>query len=320
MKGINKSFFKDYERIKALLLSFVGGILNMFCKDNFGFYSTMQTNNTVTFVENMIEGKLSVAVSYLFMIFFFLIGLFLACLDEKRHGKSSQKRLCLINALLLFAIIFAPIDSSHETFSIFEVVCAVAICFVSAFMLHSFVSANKTPYASTMMTANYNRFVSAFFAKISAKGEEKSKTESERSADAETVERKGSALSYPVFLYVFIILAFMAGVAVAHLYLVRINIKDNYWGYVLKNMILLLPVILMLILFICEGGERTGKVDAQRGGIGICKVDAQRGGRGTHKVEGLSVGSGTCKVDAQRGGSGTCKVDAQSIGDVNDLG
>ncbi len=238
MERHNFRFFNCGERTKALILSFIGGMLNAFCKDNYGIYSTMQTNNTVTLVSKIVEGNFSEILPLVCIIVSFITGIIFACSCERHCGERAIRRLLFVCAVCIIAVIFVP-GSAHQGFSSgFDLVSAGFIGFVSAIMLHSFIKSGAHSYTPTMMTANMNRLMTAFYNRLSARG------------------RKPR---YAVFLYCMVFVAFMAGVALCHFYLLRFSMfggkekmlysEDFAYELSLKrNLVLSVPAVLFLFL------------------------------------------------------------------------
>lgn len=223
---------KSYrDGIEAVILSFIGGMLDIYCLDHFGIYATMHTGNTIRFAANLAEGNFSQLAEPGLIMLFFALGLYLANVYEKRNGNIAGRKLLLVNALLLLIAIFIPVDNDPNHFTFADLSSASVFGIIGAFLIHSFIRFSTYTYSATMMTANINRLVSTIFRRI---------------------DEKDGKYNYAIILYVLIIISFMVGVAFCHYYLIKVRGINS----IVRNSILLLPTLLMVFLSFTRAGKK----------------------------------------------------------------
>lgn len=218
---------KWWEGLEAVVLSFIGGMLDVYCLDNFNIYATMHTGNTIRLALNIADGNYSVIPEPLMIMIAFAIAIYVANVYESRRGKESLKGMLLIKAVLLIAAIFIPVDDNPMQFSFYDLLSAFVFGFIGAFIIHSFVKFNSNAYSATMMTANINRLMTTVFKRFSTKDKKH---------------------NYTILLYVLIILAFMLGVGFCHLYMKNAVSITGWNNHFSRNIVLLIPAVLMLVL------------------------------------------------------------------------
>ncbi|MCR5732210.1 MAG: DUF1275 domain-containing protein [Sphaerochaetaceae bacterium] len=218
------------EGVEAVVLSFIGGMLDIYCLDHFNIFATMHTGNTIRFAANLAEGNFSALLEPGLIMIFFGIGIYIANIYEKKQQNRAERKLLLINSLLLILAILIPVDDDplHFTFPDF---CSASIFgIIGALLIHSFIRFSTYSYSATMMTANINRLVTTVFKRI---------------------DEKDRKYNYAIILYILIILSFMVGVAFCHYYLINSNSRTS----IERNLILLIPSILMLLLSVRRVGK-----------------------------------------------------------------
>lgn len=221
---------RSSEGTQAVILSFLGGLLDVYCKDCFGIYATMHTGNIINLGIDIAEGRFHKIPEPLLIILAFAIGIYAANAYESRRGRRAIGGMLKINTILLCAAVFIPVDENPGLFAWQDLASAVIFGIVGAFMIHTFVRFNSWTYSSTMMTANINRMMTSLYSRI-ARGEKES--------------------GHAVLLYAMIILMFTLGVVLGHAYLSHIPAKTESLGILkTRNLILILPILGMTTLYV----------------------------------------------------------------------
>ncbi len=162
-----KNKLVDIEGITAVILSFIGGILDVYCLYNFGIYGMLHTGNVIKLITYLIDLDIGMFLATLFIILSFSIGIFLANLYSRFRKSKSASGLLLITIILLIFIICVPNDKEAGTLSYIKYLSAVLFGLEGAFILHSFVKFGDYSYSATTMTANISRFVSIYLKELS---------------------------------------------------------------------------------------------------------------------------------------------------------
>ena len=223
---MRKKQLLDFESITAIILSFIGGILDVYCLFNFNIYGTLHTGNVIKLVINLVDGNLSMFFASLFILLTFGIGIYFANIFENRHNDKGVKGLIYISILFLTAAILVPNDRAPGELSYLKFLSATLFGFEGAFLLHCFSRFCDYSYSATTMTANINRFVSNLY---------------------ERIVKKDKTKGYGLLTYALIFIFFMFGVGVGYCYLKFLPVFDagfmSLYGY---NFILLLPIACMI--------------------------------------------------------------------------
>ncbi|MCR5457339.1 MAG: DUF1275 domain-containing protein [Clostridiales bacterium] len=223
-----KSFF-NLESVTAIILSFVGGILDIYCLFNFDFYATMHTGNIIKMVENLIDGNIEDFIFTILFIVFFTVGLFIANSFEKKHnhkGVNGHLIICLVFFVFIFAI---PNDNEPGVLSAFKLFSACICGFLGALLIHSFTHFGNYTYSSTAMTSNMNRAVSNVYDRVITK------------------DRK---FNYGIAIYGLIFLFFISGVMAGYAFMRLIPFPDtDFWNLYKYNFIILIPIICVSITY-----------------------------------------------------------------------
>ena len=220
----------DSESIIAIILSFIGGLLDIYCLFNFNIYGMLHTGNVIKLVTNLIDGNIDMFLATLFIIISFMIGIFLSNLYEQKRKKKSISGLLIIATIILLLIIFVPNDKEAGILSYFKYVAALLFGLEGAFILHSFAKFGDYSYSATTMTANINRFVTNIY---------------------ERVVNKDKTKGYGILTYALIFIFFMIGVALGYSYMKFIPIFDSgFMGLYEYNFILFIPLSLLIVTLI----------------------------------------------------------------------
>ena len=241
MKKRSKNF--TFSLLLALILSFVGGILEAYSLTNRGFFALMQTGNLISVFINLVKTDWNSLLVSFVVVFTFIVGLIISNVIEficEKKKKDYQPFELMICVALLVLVIFIPVEYTSEE-AILEakdlswpnVLGNIVLALIGSMLLESFRKMNSKNYTSTMMTANLQRMVSSFFI-----GEEK--------------HDKNEIISG--FDYVLVILSFGVGVMISYGYfhLLKEFFANNYsyWMEVIPNLILLVPICILIATLI----------------------------------------------------------------------
>ena len=230
----NRGIMKDRakrEGVEAVVLSFIGGMLDIYCLDHFNIFATMHTGNTIRFAANLAGGNFSALIEPGMIMIFFGLGIYIANILEKKNENRAERKLLLINTLLLLLAILIPVDDDPLHFTFADLCSASVFGIIGAFLIHSFIRFSTYSYSATMMTANINRLVTTVFRRI---------------------DEKDRKYDYAIILYILIILSFMVGVAFCHYYLIHSNSRTS----IERNLILLVPALLMFLLCVSRKAKK----------------------------------------------------------------
>ncbi len=228
----------DFESVTAIILSFIGGLLDVYCLFNFDIYGMLQTGNLIKLVMNLIDGNITMFLATLSIILSFTIGIFFAILYDQKRKNKSVKGLLIITMVLLLFTIMVPNNSEPRTLSYVKFIATLLFGLEGAFIFHSFARFGDYAFSSTMMTANIKRFVSNIY---------------------ERVVNKDKTKGYGIFTYFFIILFFLLGVAAGYCYMKFMpRFTEGFMGLYEYNLILFVPLLLLFITMIL-----TIKIDAK---------------------------------------------------------
>lgn len=222
----------DFESITAIILSFIGGLLDVYCLFNFDMYGMLHTGNIIKQVVYLIDGNYDMFLATLFIIISFAIGIFLANLFDDKVKNKTVSGLLAVTIILLAIIIFIPNDKEAGNLSYIKFIAALLFGLEGAFMLYSFARFGEYSYSATTMTANINRFVSNLY---------------------ERVVKKDKTKGYSLITYLLIFVLFCLGVGVGYVYLKFMPIFDSgFMGLYEYNFILLLPLTLLIVILVVE--------------------------------------------------------------------
>lgn len=231
-----------FSLLLAIILSFIGGMLEAYSLTNRGFFALMQTGNLISVFINLVKtDRTSLLVSFV-VIISFIIGLvisnFIEYICEKKKKDYKPFEL-MISIVLLLVVIFIPVEYTNEEviltakdLSPANILGNIVLALIGAMLLESFRKMNSKNYTSTMMTANLQRMVSSFFV-----GEEK--------------HDKNEIISG--FDYLFVIFSFGIGVVVSYSYFYFLKdsfTSANYWVQIMPNLILLIPIVILILTLV----------------------------------------------------------------------
>mgnify|MGYP003571360539 CR=1 FL=1 len=218
------------EALTAIILSFVGGILDVYCLFNFNVYATLHTGNIIKLVTNLVDGNISMFLATLFILIAFSVGIFFVNWFEKRHEKTGMKASLVMSIILLVLAMCVPNDTAPGILSNLKFLAATIFGFEGAFILHSFVKFGDYSYSATTMTANINRLVTNVYNRVSTKDKK---------------------YNLGIFVYLLIFAFFMLGVGVGYCFLKFLPTFEtgfmSLYGY---NLILIVPALCLLSILI----------------------------------------------------------------------
>ena len=219
-----------YEATVAIVLSFIGGIFDVYCLFNFNIYAMLHTGNIIKLVTNLIDGEYAMFLATFLIVLAFAVGIYLANVYEHRRKEKGNKSLLIISMLLLLAAAAVPNDTAPGVLSPLKLLASVLLGLEGAFLVHSFIRFGDYSFSATTMTADINRFVTGIYNRIS------------------TRDKKHN---YGILAYLFIIFFFILGVGLGYGYLRRLPTYSEgfmkLYGY---NLLLLLPMLCMVVLLI----------------------------------------------------------------------
>ena len=238
---IKKLFHMD--SVIAIILSFVGGILDIYCLFNFDFYATMHTGNIIKMVENFVDGNYIDFLYTVLFILFFIIGLFIANALDKRLISFGHRGFLNVSLLFFVIILLIPNDKEPGEMSILKLISACICGFLGALLIHSFTRFGRYSYSSTAMTSNMNRAVSNVY---------------------ERITKKDKSLNYGIGVYAFIFLFFVLGVASGYVFMKLVPFPDTkFWNLYSNNLILIVPIFLITsLLVVISNKDKIRQIDS----------------------------------------------------------
>lgn len=226
-----KSDLKFTKVLLFLLLSFVGGLIEIYSLKIHGIFAGMQTGNLITMLINFIDGSYNAGLYRLTVILIFIFGLFLNRLMFKLLKGNEKKHYTItliLEGLFLIPLIFIP-KNNNETIINFEpnqydYIANAFIALFGAFQFSAFTKISVYPINTTMMTGNMRSFIFTAVDLIFEKGKEKAKM---------------------VFFYIASFIVFIIGAVVFY-------VSFKYYNGDLKELFISLFMILPIVItFIC---------------------------------------------------------------------
>jgi len=215
--------------ITGVLLAVVGGFLDAYTyitRDH--VFANAQTGNMVLFGTNLSQGQFLTALTYVFPILAFFLGVLIAEIIKGKYKPYTKFHWRLIvitiEIVLLTSVAFIPEKGN--------IIANVLVSFVCAMQVETFRKVHGNPYATTMCTGNLRSATESFY------------------HYTETHDQKFLNKS---FHYLIIIAIFIVGAILG-------SILSHYFWY---KAILLCPIILggvfLLIHFNALGRPEKGK-------------------------------------------------------------
>ncbi|MBR2288643.1 MAG: DUF1275 domain-containing protein [Clostridia bacterium] len=217
------------DAVIAVVLSFVGGMLDVYCLFNFNVYATLHTGNMIKLMTHLLDGNFAAFLDTTFVIIAFAVGIFLTNMYENSRKKRDVRELFLISTGLLLLAGLMPCDAVPGELSAWKRASAFLIGLEGAFLIRSFMRFGEYAYSATTMTANISRLVTVIHKRVT---------------------KQDTSQNYAITVYSMIFLSFLLGVAVGYSYLQHAPTASagflRYYGY---NLILLVPMACMLVLY-----------------------------------------------------------------------
>ena len=218
----------EYEAAVAVSLSFIGGVLDVYCLFNYNVYAMLHTGNIIKLVTNLVDGDYWMFLDTLLVVGAFAVGIYLANVYEHHRRNGGQRGLLLISIALMVAAALIPNDCPPRELSVLKMAAATIFGLEGAFLVHSFVRFGDYTYSATTMTANINRLVTNIYRRVTT---------------------KNKAHNYGITVYLFIFAFFMLGVGVGYCYLHFLpEFRTGFMSLYGYNLILLAPIACMFLL------------------------------------------------------------------------
>ena len=225
---MDKKRLLRYESFVAIVLSFIGGIFDVYCLFNFNIYAMLHTGNIIKLVTNLIDGEYAMFLATLLIVLAFAVGIYLANVYEHRRKEKGNRGMLIISMLLLLAAAAVPNDTAPGVLSPLKLLASVLLGLEGAFLVHSFIRFGDYSFSATTMTADINRFVTGIYNRISTKDKKH---------------------NYGILVYLLIIVFFILGVGAGYTYLHLLpTFGEGFlklYGY---NLLLILPLVCMIVL------------------------------------------------------------------------
>lgn len=217
-----------YEAFVAVMLSFTGGILDIYCLFNYNVYAMLHTGNVIKLAMYLADGNMMMFWTTFTIVFAFAAGILLANMYEDKRKIKGRKNLLVIAILILAAAALIPNDRDPGVLSTLKLIAASLFGFEGAFLVHSFIKFGEYTFSATTMTANINRLVTNLYKRLST---------------------NDKSYNYSVFVYLLIIGFFMLGVGTGYIYLNKITTPaSEFMALYRYNRFLLVPLACLLIL------------------------------------------------------------------------
>lgn len=226
-----KNDFKFRKILFFLLLSFVGGFIEIYSLKMHGIFAGMQTGNLITMLINFIDGSYNAGLYRLTVILIFVVGLFLNRLMFKLLKGNEQKHYTItliLDGLFLIPLIFIPKNDNGTIINFepnqYDYIANAFIALFGAFQFSAFTKISAYPINTTMMTGNMRSIIFTAVDLIFEKSKEKGKV---------------------LFFYIVSFIVFIIGAVVFY-------VSFKYYNGDSKELFLSLFMILPIVItFIC---------------------------------------------------------------------
>lgn len=138
----------------AVVLTFIGGFIELYSYKTRGIYSAMMTGNMIYIFTNAMDGHAWASIANLLVVLVFFIGCAIGeiCrLQFSKHNRSFEPWILILCAICLIPAIAIPVSTK----GLDDKINIVADCFLALFgslMVCAFQEYNGRFYVSTMMT------------------------------------------------------------------------------------------------------------------------------------------------------------------------
>lgn len=141
--------------LKALILVFIGGYLELFSFIYFNAFSGMQTGNLIYIFTNLIDSNYMKSLFYLFILLAFIVGIiFSELLHLFLKKKEFLYRIIIYSTMIVFlslSLIFKTLDQINPDYLFYG--GPILFSLTGALLSHSFTKLNSHQLSTTMMTA-----------------------------------------------------------------------------------------------------------------------------------------------------------------------
>lgn len=212
------------ELIIAILLSFIGGFIELYSIQLSGVFSGMQTGNLIYTMTDLIDGDLVSAGYHALMILIFFIGILLAeFLKLVLLKKKIRVELfsITIQIILLLPLLFIKVQKIESSPLPIHYICSALLTLFSAFQYFTFRELHGHTYATTMMTNLLSNLAKNF---------------------ADFIKFKDKSYGKTCLDYLSILIFFCSGAITVYAFIVNLNNSEQI------KLTLLIPIFILLAI------------------------------------------------------------------------
>ena len=211
------------EVVSALILTFIGGFIELYSLEVNGIFAGMQTGNLIQLFIYLTDKEYTLALYRLILIVTFFISCLIAEIIRyflNKKGKNISPYILGLELLLILPLFFIKVEAYQDVPNTLNIVSDVFLTIFSAMQYMTFRELHGHSYATTMMTNLLSNLAKNLVSFITIKDKKKGK----------------DCLEF--FL---ILVSFILGSVV--MYLIFINISSSEY----LQLVLLIPFVLILI-------------------------------------------------------------------------
>ncbi|MBQ9328512.1 MAG: DUF1275 domain-containing protein [Solobacterium sp.] len=217
------------EAFIAILLSFIGGILDVYCLYNFNIYALLHTGNIIKLAAYLVDGDWMMFLITLTIVLSFAGGVYLSNLYGHHHLGNRNRHSMRISMGLLVLAICIPNDVNPGVISPMKLGAGILFGLLGAFLTNNFFRFSTYGYSATTMTANINRLMTNLY--------------------VNRQEGKGT-FDYSVKVYLLIFAMFIVGAIIGYAYMRFVpEVSSGFLRYYRYNLVLLIPLLGMRYLY-----------------------------------------------------------------------
>ena len=145
----------NIELLMALMLTLIGGFVEIYSLRVHGIFAGMQTGNLITLFTDLIDGNNIQGLYRLLVIALFLVGCFLAEFVRfllRRKNLPRESIILGFEILFLLPLLFLPVGNTKGEAEGIDVVADIFLALFASFQYTTFRKVNGESYATTMMT------------------------------------------------------------------------------------------------------------------------------------------------------------------------
>ena len=165
----------NIELLMALMLTFIGGFIEIYSLRVHSIFAGMQTGNLITMFTDFIDGNMAQGLYRLLVIGVFLLGCFLAEFLRflLRKGKLPKESVILgFEIVFLLPLLFLPVGNIHGDAEWIDIVADIFLALFASFQYTTFRKVNGESYATTMMTNLMSNIAKDVFGLVHEKDED----------------------------------------------------------------------------------------------------------------------------------------------------